>query len=40
MYAPDTDTVELKMGYNSEKSLKEARETVYEGRKAVEELTS
>jgi septal ring factor EnvC (AmiA/AmiB activator) len=40
MYAPDTDTVELKMGYNLEKSLKEARETVYEGRKAIEELTS
>ncbi len=40
MYAPDTDSVELEKGYNSEKSLKEARETVYEGRKAVEELTS
>ena len=40
MYAPDTDTVELKTGYNLEKSLKEARETVYEGRKAIEELTS
>ncbi len=40
MYAPDTDTVELKKGYNLEKSLKEARETVYEGRKAIEELTS
>jgi septal ring factor EnvC (AmiA/AmiB activator) len=40
MYAPDTDTVELKMGHNLEKSLKEARETVYEGRKAIEELTS
>ncbi len=40
MYAPDTDTVELETGYNLEKSLKEARETVYEGRKAVEELTS
>ena len=40
MYAPDTDTVELETGYNLEKSLKEARETVYEGRKAIEELTS
>jgi septal ring factor EnvC (AmiA/AmiB activator) len=40
MHAPDTDTVELKTGYNLEKSLKEARETVYEGRKAIEELTS
>ena len=40
MYAPDTDTVELKMGHNLEKSLKEARETVYESRKAIEELTS
>ena len=40
MYAPDTDTVELKMEHNLEKSLKEARETVYEGRKAIEELTS
>jgi len=38
MYAPDTDTVELKIGY--EKSLKEAKETIYEGRKAIEELTS
>ncbi len=40
MYAPDTDTSKLETGYNSEKSLKEARETVYEGRKAIEELTS
>jgi hypothetical protein len=40
MYAPDTDTVELKKGYNLEKSIKEAREIVYEGRKAIEELTS
>ena len=40
MYAPDTDTFKLETGYNLEKSLKEARETVYEGRKAVEELTS
>ncbi len=40
MYAPDTDTSKLEMGYNLEKSLKEARETVYEGRKAVEDLTS
>ncbi len=40
MYAPDTDTIELGTGYNLEKSLKEARETVYEGRKAIEELTS
>jgi len=40
MYAPDTDTSKLETGYNLEKSLKEARETVYEGRKAVEELTS
>jgi hypothetical protein len=40
MYAPGTDTVELETGYNLEKSLKEARETVYEGRKAIEELTS
>ena len=40
MYAPDTDTVELKKGYNLEKSLKEAREIIYEGRKAIEELTS
>jgi septal ring factor EnvC (AmiA/AmiB activator) len=40
MYAPDTNTVELKMGHNLEKSLKEARETIYEGRKAIEELTS
>jgi uncharacterized protein YoxC len=38
MYAPDTDTVELKIGY--EKSVKEAKETIYEGRKAIEELTS
>ena len=40
MYTPDTDTSKLEVGYNLEKSLKEARETVYEGRKAVEELTS
>lgn len=40
MYAPDTDTSKLETGYNLEKSLKEARETVYEGRKAVEDLTS
>ena len=40
MYAPDTDTSKLETGYNLDKSLKEARETVYEGRKAVEELTS
>ena len=40
MHAPDTDTSKLEVGYNLEKSLKEARETVYEGRKAVEELTS
>ena len=40
MYAPGTGTSKLKTGYNLEKSLKEARETVYEGRKAVEELTS
>ncbi len=40
MYAPDTDTVELKKGYNLEKSLKEAREIIYEGHKAIEELTS
>jgi septal ring factor EnvC (AmiA/AmiB activator) len=40
MYAPDTDTTELETGYNLEKSLKEARETIYEGRKAIEELTS
>jgi septal ring factor EnvC (AmiA/AmiB activator) len=40
MYAPDTDTVELDTANNLEKSLKEARETVYEGRKAIEELTS
>ena len=40
MYAPDTDTSKLETGYNLEKSLKEARETVYEGRKAIEELTS
>jgi hypothetical protein len=40
MYAPDTDTVELKKGYNLEKSLKEAREIIYEGRKAIEELTN
>ena len=40
MYAPDTDTSKLEVGYNLEKSLKEARETVYEGRKAVEDLTS
>jgi hypothetical protein len=40
MYAPDTDTSKLETGYNLEKSLKEARETVYEGCKAVEELTS
>ena len=40
MYAPDTDTSKLETGDNLEKSLKEARETVYEGRKAVEELTS
>jgi len=40
MYAPDTDTFKLETGYNLEKSLKEARETVYEGRKAVEDLTS
>jgi septal ring factor EnvC (AmiA/AmiB activator) len=40
MYTPDTDTSKLEVGYNLEKSLKEARETVYEGRKAVEDLTS
>ena len=40
MYAPDTNTSKLETGYNLEKSLKEARETVYEGRKAIEELTS
>jgi len=40
MYAPDTDTSKLETGYNLEKSLKEARETIYEGRKAVEDLTS
>jgi hypothetical protein len=40
MYAPDTDTSKLETGYNLENSLKEARETVYEGRKAIEELTS
>ncbi len=40
MHAPDTDTSKLETGYNLEKSLKEARETVYEGRKAIEELTS
>jgi len=40
MYAPDTDTSKLETGYNLEKSLKEARETVYEGRKAIEELIS
>ena len=40
MYAPGTDTSKLETGHNLEKSLKEARETVYEGRKAVEELTS
>ena len=40
MYATDTDTSKLEVGYNLEKSLKEARETVYEGRKAVEDLTS
>ncbi len=40
MYAPDTDTSKLETGYNLEKPLKEARETVYEGRKAIEELTS
>ena len=40
MYAPGTDTSKLETGYNLEKSLKEARETVYEGRKAVEDLTS
>ena len=40
MYAPGTDTSKLETGYNLEKSLKEARETIYEGRKAIEELTS
>jgi septal ring factor EnvC (AmiA/AmiB activator) len=40
MYTPDTDTSKLEVGYNLEKSLKEARETIYEGRKAVEDLTS
>ena len=40
MYAPGTDTSKLETGYNLEKSLKEARETVYEGRKAIEELTN
>jgi hypothetical protein len=40
MYAPDTDTSKLETGYNLEKSLKEARETIYEGCKAVEELIS
>jgi septal ring factor EnvC (AmiA/AmiB activator) len=40
MYTPDTNTSKLEVGYNLEKSLKEARETVYEGRKAVEDLTS
>ena len=40
MYTPDTDTSKLETGYNLEKSLKEARETVYKGRRAVEDLTS
>jgi hypothetical protein len=40
MYAPNTDTSKLEAGYNLEKSLKEAREAVYEGRKAVEDMTS
>ena len=40
MYTPDRNTSKLEVGYNLEKSLKEARETVYEGRKAVEDLTS
>jgi len=43
MYDPSTDTTELERstkGYDLEKSLKEAKETVYEGRKAVEELIS
>ena len=40
MYTPDRNTSKLEVGYNLEKSLKEARETVYEGRKAIEELTS
>ena len=40
MYDSDTDTSKLETGYNLEKSLKEARETVYKGRRAVEDLTS
>ena len=40
MYTPDRNTSKLEVGYNLEKSLKEVRETVYEGRKAVEDLTS
>ena len=39
MYDPSTDTTELK-GINLEESLKIARETVHEGRRAVEILTS
>ena len=39
MYDPTTDTAEL-IGNNLEESLKIARETVHEGRRAVEELTS
>jgi hypothetical protein len=43
MYDPSTDRTELDRsikGYDLEKSLKEAKETVHEGRKAVEELIS
>jgi uncharacterized protein YoxC len=39
MYDPSTDTTEL-IGNNLEESLKIAIETVHEGRRAVEELTS
>jgi len=39
MYDLSTDTTEL-IGNNLEESLKIARETVHEGRRAVEELTS
>jgi phage-related minor tail protein len=39
MYDPSTDTTEL-IGNNLEESLKIARETVHEGRRAVEELTN
>ena len=43
MYDPSTDSTELERsikGYNLERSLQEAKETIHEGHKTIEELTS